>query len=159
MISLRNLSPGLDAMMPLILERLAEGGTVRFTPHGSSMRPMLVGGRDQVVLAPVPPRLRKYDLPLYRRADGRYVLHRVVHVGEDYTCIGDNQYTLEPHLTHDQMLAVVVAFVRNGRTHSVTSLGYRLYCRLWHHTRPLRHFVVRGVGFVRRRLPGHPPRK
>ena len=70
----------MDELMPLILERLAAGQDVRFSPRGVSMLPMLRQGRDTVTLSPVTGRLRKYDLPLYRREDGRYVLHRVVGV-------------------------------------------------------------------------------
>ncbi len=148
---MRNASVDLDALMPLILERLSEGGTVRFTPHGNSMRPMLDGVQDQVVLAPMPERLHKYDLPLYRRDDGHYVLHRIIRVDGTYTCIGDHQFKPEPGLRHDQMLALVVAFVRKGHTYSVTAPHYRFYCRIWHITRPPRYLLARVIGLLRRR--------
>lgn len=125
----------LEALMPLIRETLAAGNTVRFTPRGNSMLPMLHSDRDTVTLSPVPPRLQKYDLPLYQRENGQYVLHRVVAVGETYTCIGDNQFAREEGLTHDQMIGLVTAFTRNGREYTVTDPAYRLYCRVWHYTR------------------------
>ena len=100
----------------------------------------------------MPQKLKKYDLPLYRRDDGKYVLHRVVEAGQTYTCIGDNQFVSEPGLRHDQMIALVTAFTRGKRTHQVTEPGYRLYCRLWHYSRPLRHFWRRGMGWLRRHL-------
>ena len=140
----------LDDMMPLIRERLAAGQSVRFSPRGTSMLPMLRQGRDTVVLSPLPARLRKYDLPLYQRADGQYVLHRVVAAGESYTCIGDNQFELERGLTHGQMIALVTAFTRDGRECRVTSPGYRLYCRAWHHSRPMRRLWRRVLGRLRR---------
>ena len=142
----------MDDLIPLFQERLAAGQTVRFSPMGVSMLPMLREGRDSVVLSPAPERLRKYDLPLYRRDNGAYVLHRVTAVGETYTCIGDNQFVSEPGIRHDQIIAVVTQFRRKGREHSVTEPGYRLYCILWHHSRPIRHFCRRLLRWIRRHL-------
>ncbi len=142
----------LQEVMPMILEQLEQGRTVCFTPRGTSMLPMILGGRDQVVLAPITAPLKKYDLPLYQRKSGQYVLHRIVEAGQTYTCIGDNQFAYEPGVAREQMLAVVVGFVRKGKTWSVDSLAYRMYCRLWHCSRGLRHFWIRGVSWLRRHL-------
>lgn len=142
----------LEALMPLLRERLAAGQSVRLSPRGTSMLPMLRQGLDEVVLSPVPARLQKYDLPLYQRRDGQFVLHRVVETGETYTCCGDNQFVLEQGLRRDQMIAVVSSFRRNGRWHRVDALPYRLYCRVWCTSRPIRHFWRRGWGWLRRHL-------
>lgn len=142
----------LNDLMPLIREALAAGKTVRFSPRGVSMLPMLRQGTDSVVFSPLPERLRKYDLPLYRRDNGQYVLHRVVEVGDTYTCVGDNQFDLERGLRHDQMIAVVTAFYRGDEYHSVTEPTHRAYCRLWHWSRPARHLWRRGKGWLRRHL-------
>ena len=142
----------LEQLMPLIKERLAAGNTVRFSPRGISMLPMLRQGIDSVVFSPLPEKLNKYDLPLYQRRDVHYVLHRVVDVGDTYTCIGDNQYVLEPGLEHEQMIALVTAFYRGDRKHSVTEPGYLIYTRLWHWSRGLRHFCLRGKNWLRRHL-------
>ena len=142
----------MDSLVPLFLERLAAGQNVKFSPQGVSMLPMLRQGIDTVTLSPLPDRLKKYDLPLYRRDDGKYVLHRVVDVGDTYTCVGDNQFVLEHGLRHDQMIALVTGFTRGEKKHSVTELPYRLYCSLWHYSRPLRHFIRRAKGWVRRHL-------
>ena len=133
----------LEQLMPLIREQLAAGKNVRFAPRGVSMLPMLRQGRDKVILSPVKGRLKKYDLPLYQRDNGQYVLHRIVGVGETYTCIGDNQYALEHGIRQDQLIAVVTAFVRDDREIPVTDLGYRIYCRLWHCFRPIKRVLGR----------------
>ena len=84
----------LDALMPLFREQLEAGQSVRFSPRGVSMLPMLRQGIDSVVLSPLPGALRKYDLPLYRYPSGKYVLHRIVKVREQaYLCMGDNTYS------------------------------------------------------------------
>lgn len=139
----------LDDLMPLIRERLAAGQTVSFFPNGVSMLPMLRQGRDSVELSPAPERLKKYDLPLYQRDNGQYVLHRVVAVGKDYTCVGDNQFLLEPGVERRQVIALVTAFTRDGKRIEVTDLCYQIYCRLWCTSRPLRHFWR---GWLRPRL-------
>lgn len=142
----------LETVMPLIREYLSAGKSVKFSPRGISMLPMLRQGIDAVVLSPVTAELRKYDLPLYQRDDGHFVLHRIVKTGKTYTCIGDNQFVLEAGLRHDQMIAVVTAFYRAGKYHSVSEPGYRLYCRFWHYSRGLRHFWHRGIAWLRRHL-------
>ena len=142
----------LDDVMPLIKEQLAAGQTVRFGPRGTSMLPMLRQGIDSVVLSPLPEKLKKYDLPLYQRDNGQYVLHRIVKVGETYTCIGDNQFALEPGLRQDQMIALVSAFSRGERVYQVTDPRYWLYCRLWHHSRWVRRYWRAGIRKLRRLL-------
>ena len=142
----------LEDLMPLIQEQLDAGKTVRFSPRGISMLPMLRQGKDQVVLSPLPETLKKYDLPLYRRKDGQFVLHRIIAVGETYTCMGDNQFDPEPGLQRDQMIALVTSFRRNGRDIPVTDPVYRLYCRFWHYSRKLRRFYRRGKNWLRRHL-------
>ena len=150
--SVERVTVNFDDLLPLIRECLVIGQSVRIFPRGVSMLPMLRQGIDSVVLSPVPERLKKYDLPLYQRKNGDYVLHRVIAAGDTYTCVGDNQFTTEPGLEHHQMIALVTAFYRGEKKYTVTGLGYRLYCRFWHYSRPLRHFWRRGIGWLRRKF-------
>lgn len=128
----------LEEMLPLIQECLSAGQSVKISPRGISMLPMIVQGRDSVTLSSAPEKLKKFDIPLYRRADGSFVLHRVVKVRDTYTCIGDNQFKAEPGVTHESVIAVVTSFTRKGKNYSVSCAGYRLYCALWHYSRPAR---------------------
>ena len=136
--------------MPLMAETLAAGCSVRFSPKGTSMMPMLRQGRDSVVLSPTPKMLRKYDIPLYRRDNGQYVLHRIIAVGDTYTCMGDNQFRPEPGIRPDQIIGVVTAFYREDRRIEVTNPGYRIYCNVWHYSRFFRRFFCRAIGWLRR---------
>lgn len=140
----------IEDMAPLIYERLAAGQSVSLSPRGVSMLPMLRQGIDTVTLSPLPEKLKKYDLPLYQRDDGKYVLHRIVKTGESYSCIGDNQFVYENGLRHEQMIALVTAFSRGERDHSVDEFSYKLYCRVWHYSRPIRHFSRRAINKLRR---------
>lgn len=140
----------LEQLLPVIEEQLSQGRQVKFSPMGTSMLPMLRQGRDQVVLSPVPRKLKKYDLPLYRRDNGQFVLHRVIWAGETYTCMGDNQFVAEPGLRHEQMIGLVTAFWREEKEIRVTDASYWIYCRLWHYSRPLRHLWRRSLAWLRR---------
>ena len=145
----------MEELMPIIRECLEGGRTVSFSPRGVSMLPMLRQERDMVELSPVGGRLKKYDLPLYQRENGQYVLHRIVKAGETYTCVGDNQFQLEPGLRQEQMLALVTAFTRDGKRIPVSHPGYRLYCRVWHYSRPVRRLwrsLRSRLGRIKRRL-------
>lgn len=140
----------LKDLLPLMQESLADGRSVKFSPRGVSMLPMLRQGVDSVVLSPAPDKLRKYDIPFYRRDDGKFILHRVVEVGETYTCIGDNQFEVETGVRPDQVLAVVTAFTRGEKEHNISEWSYQLYCRVWHYSRPVRFFCKRAKGWLRR---------
>ena len=125
----------IDQMIPLIEERIKNGGNVSFTPMGVSMYPMLRHGLDKVLLSPKADKLKKYDVILYRRGNGQYILHRIIGIGDTYTCIGDNQYKKEKGVKDEQVIAVVTSFTRKGREYSVDDLGYKVYCRVWHYSR------------------------
>lgn len=131
----------LQDVMPIIRQKLSEGQSVRLYPKGVSMLPMLRQGIDSVLLSPLPGKLKKYDLPLYQRRDGHYVLHRIVKVGQTYTCIGDNQYKYEPGVRHEQLIAVVTGYYRDEEFRSVKSFRYKFYCRFRHWTRFPRHVL------------------
>ena len=139
----------LEQVFPLMQERLRAGDRVVFGPKGTSMLPLLRQGVDRVELSPIQGKLKKYDLPLYIRDGGQFVLHRIVRVGETYTCIGDNQYVLEPGVREDQMQAVVTGIYRGDRYISTKALSYRIYCRYWHWSRTPRQLWRRVKGKLR----------
>ena len=143
-----------EVLMPLLRERLAAGQTVRYLPfRGISMLPMLRQGKDSVELAPLPEKLKKYDLPLYQYPSGKYVMHRVVDVTDThYICLGDNLTDRET-ICPEQMIAVVSAFRRGEKRISVEDPRYRLFCRVWVALFPLRKGFRRVKRLLRRLLP------
>ena len=114
------------------------------------MKPMLIPERDSVMLSPVTGRLCRGDLPLYQRKNGQYTLHRVISAGEQYTCCGDNQVDLERGIEHEQIIAVVSSFTRNGKCISVNAPVYRMYCSFWMASRPVRYIWRKGKGKLKR---------
>lgn len=124
-------------------ELLARDGRLVYTNVGDSMKPLIREGRDLLVIEPKRGGLRKYDVPLYRRDDGRYVLHRVLRVrADDYVLCGDNRRSKEHGVTDRHIIGVLTAVVRDGRTVSVTDRGYRLYVRVWCGLFPLRALML-----------------
>ena len=121
-----------EELLPLVQERLAAGYKVRYLPfYGVSMLPLLRQGIDEVEIGPLPEKLKKYDLPVYRGLSGKYIMHRVVKVKEDhYICLGDNTYIYE-HILPSQMLGVVTTIKRGDKLISTDSWAYRLYARIW----------------------------
>lgn len=118
---------------PLIKETLENGGTFSLTITGSSMYPFILGNRDKVTLSPITAELKKNDLPLYRRSNGAFVLHRIVKVEKDgtYTCCGDHQWQLEKGLKKDQMIGIATEYVRKGKHLTNRNLFYRFYRMTW----------------------------
>lgn len=118
--------------LKLVEETLESGNDFSFTPTGTSMKPMLNGVTDTVILTKPPQKLKKYDVAFYlRRCDGALVLHRVVKVKKDiYTMCGDSQLSFEKNIHHDDVFAVLKTFEHNGKTVSVNSFMYKCYSRM-----------------------------
>lgn len=140
-----------EELMALVRDRMAAGQTVRWLPfRGVSMLPMLRQGKDKVEISPLPDVLQKYDLPVYQYPSGKYVMHRIVGVKEGYfVCNGDNLLQME-QIPRDWMIGIVTAFIRNGKEIKVSDPSYRLYCRFWVASRPVRHLWRRGVNLLKR---------
>lgn len=141
----------LDVLMPLIREQLASGASVRIHPRGTSMLPMIREGIDSVVLSSVSENPKKYEVILYQRENGQYVLHRLVKVGDTYTFIGDHQFEHEEGITRDQLIARVSSFYRGDKRISIDKLSYRFYCRAWYNSRGIRRMWRGFVAFTRRK--------
>ena len=125
-----------------IEEVLSREGFYVSTTVGMSMWPMLRNRRDRIVLSPVgEERLSHYDLPMYRREDGKYVLHRIIAVRDgEYVIRGDNTYQKE-YVKDEQIVGVVREFYRGNRHVLASARSYRAYAALWHFIFPLRHLI------------------
>ncbi len=121
----------LDDMFPLMEEQLKNGGTVVFKPKGISMLPLIRQGIDSVSIAPFQGNLKKYDIPLYRRKDKSFILHRVVKVCSDktYVMCGDNQTVLEYGISDSNIIGIVTGIYRGKKFIPVKSVRFWLYSR------------------------------
>ena len=122
---------------------LAEGGRHYMPTVGDSMRPMLHGRHDTVVIEPPSRPLKKMDIPLYRRPDGQYVLHRIVGVRPDgYVTCGDNRRRREYGVTDEMVVGILVGYYRGEKEISLSSWRYRLYVTFWCRPYYLRAFCL-----------------
>lgn len=121
----------MQELLPFIEEALNNDKTFIIPITGTSMRPLLIAGRDTVTLKKCNTTLKKGDLPLYRRKDGAFVLHRVVGFTENgnYIMCGDNQFLKEKGIAHNQIIGVVTEITRNSKTFSVESKKYQRYVK------------------------------
>ena len=126
----------------LLLLQMENGGKARLTVTGGSMLPMLRPHRDAVELIIPQSNPEKGDIILYRRENGVYVLHRIIATDDEgYICSGDNQVMREP-VKPEQVLALVVGYIRKGKYRSTDAFGYRLYNGLWTGLFPLRGIYI-----------------
>lgn len=123
-------------------EELERKGTITYTCRGVSMLPLLRQQRDLFTISKRQGRCKKYDVALYKRADGAYVLHRIVKVLPDrYVILGDNCLNKEYGITDSDILGVMTSFVRDGREYSIEGRGYRIYSKVWYALYPVRYFA------------------
>ncbi len=115
---------------------VAQGKDVVFTPKGNSMLPFIRGDRDSVRLSACG-EPEEGDIILARH-DGRYVLHRVVSVGEKTVLLmGDGNLQGTERVLRSDILGKVTAILReNGRT-VIPVKG-----RLWRVLKPLRRYFL-----------------
>jgi len=121
-----------------IEEVLKEDGVFVSTTAGMSMYPMLRNRRDTIIVKPYEGRLKKYDIPLYKR-NGTYILHRIVKVlPESYVICGDNCEQREYDISDEQILGVLKGFYREDKEVDMQGWKYRLYARFWCSIFPIR---------------------
>ena len=119
-------------------------GRLVYTNVGDSMKPLIRQDRDILIIEKKEGRLKKYDVPLYKRDSGQYVLHRVLKVrSDDYVICGDNRYSKEYGITDRNIIGVLTAVVRNGREISMTDIRYRIYVHLWCDFFHVRAFILK----------------
>lgn len=114
-------------------EQLQLHGQLIYTNVGDSMMPLLRQNRDlMVIVRKDAQRCRKYDVVLYQRPTGQYVLHRILKVRpQDYILCGDNRWERESGVQDSWILGVLTAVIRDGKELPVTSWRYKLYVHLW----------------------------
>ena len=132
-------------------EILARDGQLVYTNVGDSMLPLIRQGRDLLVIKPKTGRLKKYDIPLYRRDSGQYVLHRILKVRpDDYVICGDNRWSREYGITDRHIVGVLTAIIRDGKEIPMTDWRLRLYAHLWCDLFSLRAGILRCLSVMKR---------
>lgn len=112
-------------LIPLIEEVTTSGTSFRLYPKGTSMNPYIIENEDSVLLSK-PDDIKFYDIVLYRRDSGQYVLHRVVSKHGDYfDMCGDNQLFYEKNIHKKSVIAKVTGIYKKDTLIDVSSSTYR----------------------------------
>lgn len=132
-------------LLPFIEEAFSKGMTFKIPITGTSMNPFLVAGRDYVLIKKPEFPLEIGDVPLYRRDNGAFVLHRVVDKTEKgYVMCGDNQFILEQGIEDRHIIGVMCTVCRDGKTFDVDDEEYikvkKQYVRNVKRRYPIRRF-------------------
>jgi signal peptidase I len=125
-----------SSVLPMIEENIS----ITITTTGNSMYPLWKHKRDSIVIVKCDKfNLKRGDIPLYKRSNGQYVLHRIIRVNKDsFDMCGDAQSNIEYNIPKENIIAVVKSFIRNGKDYSCNSLCFRIYSALWMWMLPLR---------------------
>lgn len=145
---------GMEDLSCLMEDVFVQGGTFRFIPLGRSMLPTIREKKDTVILQNPERKVPgKYDVVLYKRTNGQFVLHRITGISNGrYTMCGDNQYITEPGIEKEQILGVLTSFIRNGKQISSDAFLYRCYSVIWTKTRFIRRIITGVPRRIRRFL-------
>lgn len=146
----------MESLAQIMELQIDSGGVARLVVTGESMHPTLRHRKDVVILVPVPKKLERGDLILYKRENGQYVLHRIISKPKDgrFYCCGDNQWEKEP-VCESQAIAFVSGIIRQGKQIESTAGRYRLWVGFWLFLFPVRRpllSVRRFFGRIRRKL-------
>ncbi len=139
----------LKEFYPIIKEKLETGGTVELPITGTSMLPLLVQGRDSVILSSVN-EVKINDIIFYRRDSGAFVLHRIIGIDDNgYILCGDNQWVKEYGIKNHNIIGVVTHINRNGKTIDVDNKKYVKYYNRWLKLFPIRKPIVKLLTILR----------
>ncbi len=138
-------------------KELDHNNAIAFVPCGNSMWPILKNKGQSVVVYKKTERLKRYDVALYERANGVYVLHRVMEpILGGYVICGDSQFTLEK-VKEEQVFGVMAGFYHGADYISCSDEKYKKKVEKWYKNarrRKLRlklfYFRVRIKGYIGR---------
>lgn len=134
-------------------EEISRTGKLIYTNVGDSMMPLIRQNRDLLIIEKVSGRLKKYDVTLYKRDSGQYVLHRIIKVRkDDYVMCGDNRWQKEYGITNRHIIGVLTGVIRDGKTISVNDKKYRLYVHLWCDFFHVRALILKVKNYLKRRI-------
>ncbi len=126
-------------------------GTLICTIKGVSMLPLLRQDKDVPIIEKKGlHRCNKYDVVLFKRKNGQYVLHRILKVKKNnYWIVGDNCISGE-YVHEEQILGILTSIIRDDKTLPVTSLLYNVYVQTWCRFYPVRFFLLHCRSYVYR---------
>lgn len=142
-----------SVLMPEYEELLRQGAELPLVISGGSMLPFLAPGRDSVMLKAPDRPLRRGDIVFYRRANGDYILHRLLRVrGGKCWMVGDAQVFVEGPLPEACVFAYVTQVQRKGKIEKPGTACWAFFAHGWLALRPLRRPLMTFYGHAKRAI-------
>lgn len=131
-------------MMKEISKLISEGKTVSITAKGYSMNPFIVHMRDQITLGSwTDDQIKKGAVVLVKDIRGCYLIHRIIkREGNMLTLLGDGNIGIIETAHVKDIIGLMHAVTKKGRTYSVKSLRWRLYSWFWKILTPVRRYPL-----------------
>jgi signal peptidase I len=154
-----SLEISCSQLVPLIIQCLARGSSVRMTVKGSSMLPFIRGG-DTVELSQITSRGPQVGRIYFARMDcGSYAIHRLVRITQNGMAVlqGDNNPVPDPPVPISDLVAELTCVIRDGREINPYRGTYWLLTRIWLATRPFSRQLIgarKRISRLSRRLWG-----
>lgn len=148
-------------------QELAKAGAninVKIEPTGVSMRPLIRGGRDVVIVEPMRREPVPGDIVLFLRADGAQVMHRVWKItGETVTTYGDGCWYPDEPINKKKIIGLATGLYRRkaskskpeGKPTNLNTKFRRKTGLLWLNIAPVRraYYRVRNLAHsIKRRI-------
>lgn len=140
-----------DDFVKILSDKFNKNEPVNLTVTGSSMVPFLVQKRDTVILTPPEDSIKKGDILLYRRKNGKCVLHRVQKIDKKgIYFVGDSQTAIEGPLDESCVLAICKSAVRKGRLINKNNIIWKFFGMIWLNIIPLRLPIIRFISKLKK---------
>lgn len=103
--------------------------------QGVSMQPFLVNGRDAVTLKKPVKKLHKGDIIVFKYGE-RYLMHRIAGFDSDgcLTAMGDYTFSPETRIPPENVKAIVVSAVRDGKKITPKSPEWLFFSKIFINT-------------------------
>lgn len=122
-----------EKLVAIITELFRNNKQAVITVTGNSMAPLFYHKKSRVTLVPVTAdEIKKYDILLFRKRNGKYALHRAVNVKPNTVDFcGDAETEIEKGIKKENVIAKVSEFYRKKKIVSVNNLFYKIYSVIW----------------------------
>lgn len=123
---------------------ISEGHSVTLSVKGASMSPFMVHLRDKATIGPFDKNaLKTRDCVLAKVENGNFVLHRIIRRdGNTLILKGDGNIRGCERCDVDDVLGLMTAVIRKGKTVSMTSFTWKAYSRIWVFLDPVRRWLL-----------------
>ena len=108
------------------------------------MNPFIVHMKDQITLGSwTDDQIKKGAVVLVKDVRGCYIIHRIIkREGNVLTLMGDGNIGIIETAYVEDIIALMHAVIKKGRTYSVNSLSWRLYSWFWKLLTPVRRYPL-----------------